>query len=55
MSSARHEADHWHHNTIHQMPHDLPRSPLPWKHLAEVAAEEVEARGFRRTGVTGTR
>lgn len=43
-------------NTIHQaMPHVLPRSPLPWLHIAEVVAEEAAARGFRRLGLTGTR
>ena len=43
-------------NTIHQaLPHVLPRSPLPWLHIAEVVAEEAAARGFRRVGLTGTR
>jgi aspartate racemase len=43
-------------NTIHQaLPHVLPRSPLPWLHIAEVVAAEAKARGFRRLGVTGTR
>jgi aspartate racemase len=43
-------------NTIHQaLPHVLPRSPLPWLHIAEVVAAEAVARGFRRIGVTGTR
>ena len=43
-------------NTIHQaLPHVLPRSPLPWLHIAEVVAAEALARGFRRIGVTGTR
>ena len=43
-------------NTIHQaMPHVVPLSPLPWLHIAEVAAAEAVARGFRRIGVTGTR
>jgi len=43
-------------NTIHQaMPHVLPRSPLPWLHIAEVVATEAAARGFRRIGLTGTR
>lgn len=43
-------------NTIHQaLPHVLPRSPLPWLHIAEVVAEEAARRGFRRIGVTGTR
>ncbi len=43
-------------NTIHQaLPHVLPRSPLPWLHIAEVVAAEAVARGFRCIGVTGTR
>jgi len=43
-------------NTIHQaLPYVLPRSPLPWLHIAEVVAAEAVARGFRRIGVTGTR
>jgi aspartate racemase len=43
-------------NTIHQaLPHVLPRSPLPWLHIAEVVAAEAVAGGFRRIGVTGTR
>jgi aspartate racemase len=43
-------------NTIHQaMAHVTPRSPLPWLHIAEVAAAEAKARGFRKIGITGTR
>ena len=43
-------------NTIHQaLPHVLPRSPLPWLHIAEVVMAEAAARGFRRIGLTGTR
>lgn len=43
-------------NTIHQaLPDVLPRSPLPWLHIAEVVAAEAAARGFRRLGLTGTR
>lgn len=43
-------------NTIHEaMPLVLPRSPLPWLHIAEVVADEAAARGFRRLGITGTR
>jgi aspartate racemase len=43
-------------NTIHQaLPHVLPRSPLPWLHIAEVVAEQAGERGFRRIGLTGTR
>jgi aspartate racemase len=43
-------------NTIHEaLPLVVPRSPLPWLHIAEVAAGEAVARGFRRVGITGTR
>ncbi|MGE0213505.1 MAG: aspartate/glutamate racemase family protein [Parvibaculaceae bacterium] len=43
-------------NTIHQaMDLVRPRSPLPWLHIAEVAATEAQSRGFRRLGLTGTR
>jgi aspartate racemase len=43
-------------NTVHQaMPYVLPRSPLPWLHIAEVVSAEAAARGFRRVGLTGTR
>jgi aspartate racemase len=43
-------------NTIHQaLPYVLPRSPLPWLHIAEVAAQHAVERGFRRIGITGTR
>ena len=43
-------------NTIHQaLPMVLPRSPLPWLHIAEVVAQEAVARGFQRVGVLGTR
>ncbi len=43
-------------NTIHQaFPYVAQRSPLPWLHIAEVVAEAVVARGFRRVGITGTR
>jgi aspartate racemase len=43
-------------NTIHRaLPHVLPRSPLPWMHIAEVVAGEAIQRGFRRLGLLGTR
>jgi aspartate racemase len=43
-------------NTIHRaLPSVLPRSPLPWLHIAEVVAGEAAARSFRRLGITGTR
>ncbi|NZA27092.1 amino acid racemase [Luteimonas sp. SJ-92] len=42
-------------NTIHQaLPQVLPRSPLPWLHIAEAVAAEAAARGYRRIGITGT-
>lgn len=43
-------------NTIHRaLPWVLPRSPLPWLHIAEVVAQHAVARGFHRLGLTGTR
>ncbi|MGE8688733.1 MAG: aspartate/glutamate racemase family protein [Achromobacter sp.] len=43
-------------NTIHQaLGHVLPRSPLPWLHIAEEVAAEAAARGYRRIGILGTR
>jgi aspartate racemase len=43
-------------NTIHQaLPLVLPRSPLPWLHIAEVVAAHAVERGFQRLGITGTR
>ena len=43
-------------NTIHQaFPYLLPRSPLPWLHIAEEVAREAQRRGFRRVGLTGTK
>ncbi len=43
-------------NTIHQaLPYVLPRSPLPWLHIAEVVAAEAATRGFKRIGIVGTR
>lgn len=43
-------------NTIHAaLPRVLPRSPLPWLHIAEVVADAAVARGHRRIGILGTR
>jgi aspartate racemase len=43
-------------NTLHQaLPHVLPRSPLPWLHIADAVMAEAKARGYRRVGLTGTR
>ena len=42
-------------NTIHQaLPRVVPRSPLPWLHIADVVAAHAVERGFRRLGLTGT-
>jgi aspartate racemase len=43
-------------NTIHQA-FDLvaPHSPLPWLHIADVAAQEAARRGYRKVGIMGTR
>jgi aspartate racemase len=43
-------------NTLHQaLPYVVPRSPLPWLHIAKVVAAEAKARGYRRVGLTGTK
>jgi aspartate racemase len=43
-------------NTCHQaFPYLLPKSPIPWLHIAEVVTEEAARRGFLRLGVMGTR
>ncbi len=43
-------------NTIHQaMPSVLPRSPLPWLHIAEEVGKEARRRGFKKLGLTGTK
>jgi aspartate racemase len=43
-------------NTIHAaLPHVLPRSPLPWLHIAEEVGKEARGRGFKKLGLTGTR
>ena len=43
-------------NTIHQaMPFILPRSPLPWLHIAEEVGKEAKRRGFKKLGITGTK
>jgi aspartate racemase len=43
-------------NTLHQaLPYVVPRSPLPWLHIAEVAAQHAVEHGYRRIGITGTR
>ncbi|PYP92608.1 MAG: aspartate racemase [Candidatus Angelobacter sp. Gp1-AA117] len=43
-------------NTIHEaLPHVLPRSPLPWLHIAEEVGREAQRQGYERLGITGTR
>jgi aspartate racemase len=43
-------------NTLHQaLPYVVPRSPLPWLHIADAVMAEARARGYRRIGLTGTR
>jgi aspartate racemase len=43
-------------NTVHRaLSFVLPRSPLPWLHIAEAVGEQAVARGFRRLGLTGSR
>lgn len=43
-------------NTIHNaMPFVLPRSPLPWLHIADAVTAEAGKRNFRRIALTGTR
>lgn len=43
-------------NTIHQaLPLVLPRSPLPWLHIADEVAREAARRGYKQVGITGTK
>ena len=43
-------------NTCHQaFPYLLPRSPIPWLHIAEVVTDEAHRHGFRRLGILGTK
>lgn len=43
-------------NTYHQaFEYLLPRSPIPWIHIAEAVAEEAHRLGFKRLGVLGTK
>lgn len=43
-------------NTCHQaFEFLLPKSPLPWLHIAEVVAEEAHRNRFKRLGILGTR
>jgi aspartate racemase len=43
-------------NTVHQaLPFVVPRSPLPWLHIAEEVGKAARRRSFRRLGLTGTK
>lgn len=43
-------------NTCHQaFEYVLPKSPIPWLHIAEVVIDEAARRGFSRLGVLGTK
>jgi aspartate racemase len=43
-------------NTYHQaLPYLMPRSPVPWLHIAGAVAEEAHRLGFARLGILGTR
>jgi aspartate racemase len=43
-------------NTIHAaLPYVLPRSPLPWLHIAEEVGREAHRRSFKKLGLTGTK
>jgi aspartate racemase len=43
-------------NTIHEaMPFVIPKSPLPWLHIAEEVGKEARQRGFKKLGLTGTK
>jgi aspartate racemase len=43
-------------NTCHQaFEYLLPKSPIPWLHIAEVVTDEAQRRGFHRLGVLGTK
>jgi aspartate racemase len=43
-------------NTIHQsLPYVVPRSPLPWLHIAGEVGKVAQQRGFHQLGITGTR
>ena len=43
-------------NTYHQaLSHVIPRSPIPWLHIAAAVAEEARRQGFARLGILGTK
>lgn len=43
-------------NTYHQaFEYLIPRSPIPWIHIADAVAEEAQRLGYRRLGILGTK
>lgn len=43
-------------NTIHEAFDEVERaSPIPWIHIADAVADEADARGYRKLGITGTK
>jgi aspartate racemase len=43
-------------NTCHQaFEYVIPKSPIPWLHIAKTVAEESNRRGFKHLGILGTR
>ena len=43
-------------NTYHQaFEHLIPRSPIPWIHIAAAVAEEAQRLGYARLGILGTK
>jgi aspartate racemase len=43
-------------NTVHQaLPHVLPRSPIPWLHIADAVVAAASAAGHSRLAVLGTK
>ena len=43
-------------NTYHQaFPYMIPRSPIPWIHIAETVAEEANRLSYKHLGIMGTR
>ena len=43
-------------NTYHQaFEHLVPRSPIPWLHIAEAVGAEARRLGFKRLGILGTK
>ena len=43
-------------NTYHQaFPHLIPRSPIPWMHIASAVSAEAYRLGYGRLGILGTR